>query len=147
MKILFLCIFASLSIFNQQCAKLFELFIKRANFFGKGCPLGGGYPLQPQTALIDPQQPEQLPGFFNDLLASYITFQVMTVADVSAGHQDAVRPFQESLEQKAVIYPAGAHEPDQTDIGRILHAGHPGQISPGIGTPVADEGEYVGFIG
>lgn len=63
----------------------------------------------------------------------------MTVADVSAGNQDAVRPFQERLEQKSVIYPAGAHEPDQTDIGRILHAGHPGQVSPGIRAPVANK--------
>ena len=63
----------------------------------------------------------------------------MAVADVSAGNQDAVRPFQKCLEQKAVIYPAGTHEPDQTDIGRILHAGHPGQIRPGIRAPVANE--------
>jgi len=63
----------------------------------------------------------------------------MAVADVSAGNQDAVCSFQEGLEQKAVIQPAGAHEPDQADIGRILHAGHPGQVSPGIGAPVADE--------
>ena len=65
----------------------------------------------------------------------------MTVADVSAGYQDAVSPFQESLEQKAVIDPAGAHESDQTNIGRILHAGHPRQVGPGVGTPVADEGQ------
>ena len=71
----------------------------------------------------------------------------MTVADVSAGYQDAVSPFQESLEQKAVIDPAGAHEPDQTNIGRILDAGHPRQIGPGIGAPVADEGQYLGFFG
>ena len=69
----------------------------------------------------------------------------MAVTDVSAGNQDAVRPFQERLEQEAVIYPAGAHEPDQTDIGRILHAGHPGQVSPGIRAPVAHESEYVRF--
>jgi hypothetical protein len=69
----------------------------------------------------------------------------MTVADVSAGHQDAVGPLLERLEQEAVIYPAGTHEPDQTDIGRILHAGHPGQVSPGIRAPVAHESEYVRF--
>jgi len=63
----------------------------------------------------------------------------MAVADVSAGDQDAVRPFQESLEQEAVIHPAGAHDPDQTDIGWILHAGHPGQVRPGISAPVANK--------
>ena len=80
-----------------------------------------------------------IPGFLNDILASDITFQVMAVADMSAGNQDAVCPFQERLEQEAVIDPAGAHESDQTDIGRILHAGHPGQVSSGISTPVANK--------
>ena len=64
----------------------------------------------------------------------------MAVADVSAGYQDAVCPLQKSPEQKAVIDPAGTHEPDQADIGRILHAGHPGQVSPGISAPVANKG-------
>ena len=63
----------------------------------------------------------------------------MTLADVSAGNQDAVRPFQESLEQEAVIHPAGAHDSDQTDIGWILHAGHPRQVSAGISAPVANK--------
>jgi hypothetical protein len=112
---------------------------KRANLFGKRRAFRSGNPFQLQTALINSQQPEQLPGFFDDLLAFYITFQVMTVADVSAGNQDAVRPFQKRPEQEAVIYPAGTHEPDQANIGRILHAGHPGQIRPGIRAPVANE--------
>ena len=63
----------------------------------------------------------------------------MAVTDVSAGNQDAVDPFQESLEQKAMIHPAGTHESDQADISRILHAGNPGQVSPGISAPVADK--------
>jgi hypothetical protein len=116
-----------------------EQLNEQTNFFGKRSPLRSGNPLQPQTALIDSQQPQELAGFFNDLLASYITFQVMAVADVSAGNENAVGPFQKRLEQKAVIHPAGAHEPDQTDIGGILHAGHPGQVRPGISAPVANE--------
>jgi hypothetical protein len=28
-----------------------------------------------------------------------------------------------------------------------LHAGHPCQVGPGIGAPVADEGNYVRFFG
>ncbi len=64
----------------------------------------------------------------------------MTVADVSTGYQDAVCSVQKGLEQEAVIYPARAHEPDQTDIGRVLHTGHPGQVSSCVGTPVADKG-------
>jgi hypothetical protein len=112
---------------------------KRANFFGKRRSFGSGDPFQPQAALINPQQPEHLPGFFNDFLASNITFQVMTIADVSAGHQHTVRPFEKRLKQEAVIHSAGTHYSDQADIGWILHTGHPCQIGPGIGAPVADK--------
>jgi hypothetical protein len=66
---------------------------KRINFFGKRRTFGYGNPFQPQAALIDSQQAENFPGFFNDLPASDITFQVMTIADMSAGHQHSVRPF------------------------------------------------------
>ena len=78
-------------------SQFFEQLNNRANFFGKRCSFGSGNPFQPQAALINPQQPEHLPGFFNDFLASHITFQVMTVTYVSAGNQNAVRPFQKSL--------------------------------------------------
>ena len=70
----------------------------------------------------------------------------MAVADVSAGNQDAVGPFQESLEQKAVIDPAGTHESDQTNIGRILHAGHSRQVGSGISAPVANKGYNIRFF-
>jgi hypothetical protein len=112
---------------------------KRINFFGKRRAFGRGDPFQPQAALINSQQTEHLPGFFNDLPASDITFQVMTIADMSAGHQHSVRPSLKRLEQEAVIDPAGAHQADQADIGRILHAGDPCQVSPGISAPVADK--------
>ena len=109
------------------------------NFFGKRCTFGRGDPFQPQAALINSKQPEHFPGFFNNLAASDITFQVMTIADVSAGHQHTVRPSQKRLQQETVIHPAGAHQADQTDVGRILHAGNPCQVGPGISTPVADK--------
>jgi len=109
------------------------------NFFGKRRPFGGGNPFQAQAALINSKQPEYLPGFFNDRPASDITFQVMTISDISAGHQPPIRPSLKRLKQEAVIHPAGAHQPDQTDIGRILHAGDPCQVGPGISAPVADK--------
>jgi len=117
------------------------------NFFGKRRPFGGGNPFQAQAVLINSKQPEHFPGFFNDLPASDITFQVMAISDMSTGHQHSIRPSQKRLKQEAVIHPAGTHEADQTDIGRILHAGHPGQVGPGISAPVADKSQYVGFFG
>jgi len=58
----------------------------------------------------------------------------MAVANMSAGYQYTVYPFQESPEQEAVIHSAGAHQTDQT------HMGYTGQIGSGISTPVADKG-------
>ena len=116
------------------------------NFFCKRRTLGRGNPFQPQAALINSQQPEHFPGFFDDLAASDITFQVMTIADVSAGHQHTVRPSQKRLKQEAVIHPAGAHQADQTHMGRILDAGHTGEIGSGISAPVADKGQYLRLL-
>jgi hypothetical protein len=120
---------------------------KIPDFFGKRCPFGSRNPFQSQAALIYAQQAEYLPGFFDYRLTSNITFQVMTIADVSAGYQDAVCAFQKSPEQKAVIHSAGAHYPDQTYIARILYAGHPGQIGSGIRAPVTHEGQDVRLFG
>jgi hypothetical protein len=63
----------------------------------------------------------------------------MTVANVSAGDQYTVFPIEERLKQEAVIHSPGAHYTDQVDICRILHTGHPCQVSPGIRAPVANE--------
>ena len=109
------------------------------NFSGKRRPFGGGNPFQAQAVLIDAKQSQYFPGFFNDLPASDITFQVMAISDMSTGHQHTVRPSLKRLKQEAVIHPAGAHQPDQTDIGRILHTGDPRQVSPGISAPVANK--------
>jgi len=64
----------------------------------------------------------------------------MAVADVSAGYQYAVYPFKESPQQETMVHSAGAHQADQTHMGRILDAGHTGQIGSGISAPVADKG-------
>jgi hypothetical protein len=113
---------------------------ENSDFFGKRRPFRCRNPFQPQAALINAQQSQYLPGFFNDLLTSNITFQVMAIANVSAGYQYAVCPFQKSPQQESVIDSAGAHQADQAHGGRILDAGNTGQIGSGISAPVADKG-------
>jgi hypothetical protein len=126
--------------FEGIVPKLFEQLNKGANFRGKCSTFGGRNPFQPQAALINPQQPEDFPGFFNYLLTAYITFQVMTVADVSAGYHHTIGAPKKGLQQEAVVDPAGAHHAEQTHIAWILNAGHSRQICSGIGTPVANKG-------
>jgi len=94
--------------------------------------------LFPRRAQHPPSK--HFPGLFNHLLTFNITIQVMAVADMSAGDQHSVRPGRKGLKQKTVIHPSGAHDADQAHIGWILQPGYPGQIGPGIGTPVADKG-------
>jgi hypothetical protein len=113
---------------------------ENSDFFGKRRSFRCRNPFQPQAALINAQQSQYLPGFFNDLLTSNITFQVMAIANVSAGYQYAVCPFQKSPQQESVIDSAGAHQADQAHGGRILDAGNTGQIGSGISAPVADKG-------
>jgi hypothetical protein len=138
----------SYSIFNTifGFTQRFELFDKIMDFRGKGRPFGSGYPFQPQTALINPQQSQDFPGFFDDRLTSHITFQVMAVADVSAGHQQPVDSLKKSLQQKAVVDPAGAHHTDQAYIAGILYARYTRQVGTGVRAPVANKGQNLGLF-
>jgi hypothetical protein len=61
----------------------------------------------------------------------------MAVTNVSATHQDAVRPQLKSSENEVGRNPAGTHHPDQPDVGRVLKAADAGQIGTGISAPVA----------
>jgi hypothetical protein len=68
----------------------------------------------------------------------------MTVADMSPGHQYAVRALLKGLEDKFGIHAAGTHETDDSHIGRILKPTHPCQICRGIGAPVAGKSNDLG---
>jgi hypothetical protein len=65
-----------------------------------------------------------------------ITLQVMAVTDVSARHESTIAAFSKRPGDEDRIHPARAHHADGADVGGILHAGHPGQVGPGVGAPV-----------
>jgi hypothetical protein len=69
----------------------------------------------------------------------------MAVADVSAAHQNAVGPHLEGLENKVRGDPARTHDPDHPNVRRVLQSTDPGEVSPGIGAPVAAESDNLGF--
>jgi hypothetical protein len=58
----------------------------------------------------------------------------MTPAD-----QDAVAAAEQSPENIQRIKTAAAHQPDDPYIRRVLHSRCPGQVGPGIGTPVTEK--------
>jgi hypothetical protein len=74
-----------------------------------------------------------------------ITFQVMAVAQVSPHDQNAVDAFMEGVHHQVGMHHAGAIHPDDPEVGGILHPGDAGQVSPGIGAPVAEESKDYGF--
>ncbi len=85
---------------------------------------------------------EDVPGIFHHLLALNITLQVMAIADMSPGHQDAVRTLGKCVEQKARMDASRTHQPDQTYVGWILQARNACQVGTGISAPVADKSYY-----
>jgi hypothetical protein len=93
--------------------------------------------MQPQTA--DAGKVQQLldePDLFFGL---NITLQVMAVTDVSARYQGPVATLSQRSGDEHRIHSARAHHPDGANVGGVLHAGHPGQVGPGVGAPVTQE--------
>jgi hypothetical protein len=60
----------------------------------------------------------------------------MTVADVSASYKHAIGSIFKPLENEIGVYAAGAHNPNDTHIRRILKPADTSEISRRIGTPV-----------
>jgi len=66
-----------------------------------------------------------------------ITVPVMAFTQVSAAYKDAVGPADKTIHEKDRVYSAGAHHPDDPDMGRILKPRHPSCVSRRIAAPVA----------
>ncbi len=69
----------------------------------------------------------------------------MTIARMTAEYQYPVGAGLKGLKHKLRIDPAGAHYPDNSDVGRIRLAGTAGSVRTGIGTPVAQKTYYLRF--
>jgi hypothetical protein len=84
-------------------------------------------------------------GHENLFFSLNITFQVMAVAEMSAGHQNPIAPAFQCLDNKERVHTPRTHDPDGSHIRRVLKPGHPCQVSPGIGTPVTEKRNDFGF--
>jgi len=116
-------------------------FGKGRRHLGKLGALRRGDPLKANALRLDAQQAYQFFSGFKDFTHLDITIQVMTVADVSAGDQDAVGAILESLEDKIGVDPPGTHDADDAQVRRILESAHPGEVGRGIGAPVTGKRE------
>jgi hypothetical protein len=122
-----------------------EQLRKRSDLVGKNVSFGSGNPFQAEIALINPKELQDSEGFVDDLLALFITSQVMAVTDVSAGHHHPVGSRLKRIQQKTMIHSPGAHEPDEPDVGGVLHSRHPCQVGPRIRAPVTQKRDDLGF--
>ena len=69
----------------------------------------------------------------------------MTFTGMSAADQYPVSAELKSLGDEAGLYPATAHNPDNTQVGGIFLPGCASQVSASIGTPVAQEAYNLWF--
>ena len=89
---------------------------------------------------------EQLLGLLNLLLGSEISFQEMTIAFLSASHEDSVSAIFKRLEQMEGIHRAGAHQLDDAHVRGILQAHGTGEVSSRIGAIGTAEPDYLRLI-
>jgi len=68
-----------------------------------------------------------------------ITFQVMAFAGMSPGHPDAVGPFPQGSQKEFGAHAPRAWNPDDPDVGGILHSADPGKIGSTIAAPIAQK--------
>jgi hypothetical protein len=69
-----------------------------------------------------------------------ITFQVMAVAWVSAGHPYTVRAVTKGRQHEFRGDPSRAGHPDDPEIGRVLKSAHTRQIRRTVTAPVTEKG-------
>ena len=126
-------------------AQFTEQLREGPDLIGKEVSFGSGNPFQAETALVSPKELQDSESFIDDYLALFITSQVMAVTDVSAGYHYPVGSRLKRIQQKTMIHPTGAHEPDEADIGGVLHSRDPCQIGPRIRAPVTHKRDDLGF--
>jgi hypothetical protein len=111
---------------GSECPDLFREFSRD---FGKACPFGRRDPFQAKSSRINAQYIGQFLGHMEHLFGLYITIQVMTVADVSPGHQYPVSAFLKCLEDEIGVDPTRTHDPDDAQVGWVLKTADTGKVS------------------
>jgi hypothetical protein len=79
------------------------------------------------------------PGNMRDNHSVVITNLVMAFSQLSAPDKDAIGSRLEGSHDEYRVHPAGTHNANGPNIGRVLEAGHPRSICRGIATPLTEE--------
>ena len=73
-----------------------------------------------------------------------VAFDVVAVAGMAAADEHAVSAPGQRIQDELRIHAAGAHQPDDADVGGVLQPRHAGEVGGGVGAPVAEEGDDAG---
>ena len=69
-----------------------------------------------------------------------ITFQVMAFTGMSPGHPHPVGTLPQGGQEKLGAHATGAGNPDDPDVGRVLHPAYAGQVRCAVAAPIAQKG-------
>jgi hypothetical protein len=69
----------------------------------------------------------------------------MAIPDVSPSDQHAVAALGKGIDNECGVDTARAHDPNRSQVGRVLKAGDARQVSTGISAPVTQESNDSGF--
>jgi len=64
---------------------------------------------------------------------------------MSPAHKNTVRPLMKRLQYMMGRNTPGTHNPDDTDVSRVLHTTDPSQVSGGIRSPGAEKSNDMRF--
>ena len=70
-----------------------------------------------------------------------IPTDIVAVAGMSAGYPGAIDPSSKGVQNEFRAHAAGAGNPDNPEIGRILHSAHAGQVRRSVTAPVTQESD------
>jgi hypothetical protein len=120
-------------------AQLLDTICHISNRFDKFVRLGGGNPGYLKSTVVISKIFQQFGDHIRAAHGFIITIQVMTFTEVSAKYHDAVGTLAEGIHYMLGVNHSRAHYTDNPHVMRILHPRRAGQISGGIGAPVAAE--------
>ena len=102
-------------------------------------------PPGPETLGVDARKLQQFLEKGHPFIRHRITRLVMTFAETSAGHKDAIRAGLQSLQDVVRRNRPGAHHPDDPDRRGVLHSTDPSQVSRRIRSPSAQKSNNLGL--
>lgn len=114
-------------------------FLYKLRRFGRGHPPG------PDPFLFNTAEIQHLGQDSHPFFSRIITIQVIAFPQVSAAHKNAVNPLLKTAQQMMGRHAPRAHDPDDTDICRVLHTTDPSQVSSGICSPGTQKTDNMGF--